>query len=124
MKRPIPASGLGHLRIVLDENFYIGPGRADLLEGIEKTGSISAAGKTMSMSYKRAWTLVQALNDGAGTPLVETTRGGTAQGGAHLTEAGREVLFRYRAIEQKTRAAIEPDVEALRTLVRRTPPKP
>jgi molybdate transport system regulatory protein len=124
MKRPIPASGLGHLRIVLDENFYIGPGRADLLEGIEKTGSISAAGKTMSMSYKRAWTLVQALNDGAGTPLVETTRGGTAQGGAHLTEAGREVLFRYRAVEQKTRAAIEPDVEALRTLVRRTPPKP
>tara|TARA_A100001391_G_scaffold152421_3_gene110242 strand:- start:7835 stop:8209 length:375 start_codon:yes stop_codon:yes gene_type:complete len=124
MKRPIPASGLGHVRIVLDENFYIGPGRADLLEGIEKTGSISAAGKAMSMSYKRAWTLVQALNDGAGTPLVETTRGGKAQGGAHLTEAGREVLFRYRAIEQKIRAAIEPDVEAMRTLVRRTPPKP
>ncbi len=79
MKRPVPASGLGHLRIVLDENFYIGPGRADLLEGIDKTGSISAAGKTMSMSYKRAWSLVQALNEGAGIPLVETSRGGTAQ---------------------------------------------
>ncbi|MAN78609.1 winged helix-turn-helix domain-containing protein [Pelagibacterium flavum] len=124
MKRPVPASGLGHLRIVLDENFYIGPGRADLLEGIERTGSISAAGKTMSMSYKRAWSLVQALNEGAGIPLVETSRGGTAQGGAHLTEAGREILARYRAIEQKTRAAIEPDVEAMRALAKHTSPKP
>lgn len=124
MKRPVPASGLGHLRIVLDENFYIGPGRADLLEGIDKTGSISAAGKTMSMSYKRAWSLVQALNEGAGIPLVETSRGGTAQGGAHLTKAGREILARYRAIEQKTRAAIEPDVEAMRALAKHTSPKP
>ena len=113
-----------HLRIALVGDFAIGPGKADLLEGIRDTGSIAAAGRRMKMSYKRAWTLVQALNDGAGTPLVETTRGGKAQGGAHLTEVGREVLFRYRAIEQKTRAAIEPDVEALRTLVRRTPPKP
>lgn len=124
MKRPVPASGLGHLRIVLDENFYIGPGRADLLEGIDKTGSISAAGKAMSMSYKRAWSLVQALNEGAGTPLVETTRGGTAQGGAHLTQAGREILVRYRAIEEKARAAIEPDVKALRALVQGAPAKP
>ncbi|AEQ52737.1 winged helix-turn-helix domain-containing protein [Pelagibacterium halotolerans] len=124
MKRPVPASGLGHLRIVLDENFYIGPGRADLLEGIERTGSISAAGKAMSMSYKRAWSLVQALNDGAGTPLVETIRGGTAQGGAHLTEAGREILARYRAMQEKTGAAIEPDVEAMRALVKPANPKP
>ena len=124
MKRPVPASGLGHLRIVLDENFYIGPGRADLLEGIERTGSISAAGKTMSMSYKRAWSLVQALNEGAGIPLVETSRGGTAHGGAHLTDAGRELLARNRAIEQKTRAAIEPDVEAMRALAKHTSPKP
>lgn len=124
MKRPVPASGLGHLRIVLDENFYIGPGRADLLEGIDKTGSISAAGKTMSMSYKRAWSLVQALNEGAGISLIETSRGGTAQGGAHLTEAGREILARYRAIEQKTRAAIEPDVEAMRALAKHKSPKP
>jgi molybdate transport system regulatory protein len=121
MKRPVPASGLGHLRIVLDENFYIGPGRADLLEGIEKTGSISAAGKAMSMSYKRAWSLVQALNDGLGMPLVETSRGGTAQGGAHLTDAGREILARYRAMQEKTEAAIGPDVGALRALKRSTP---
>lgn len=123
MKRPVPASGLGHLRVVLDEDFYIGPGRADLLEGIEKTGSISAAGKAMAMSYKRAWSLVQALNEGASAPLVETSRGGTAQGGAHLTATGREILARYRAMEQKARAAIAPDVEALRALAKRRPPK-
>ncbi|WP_421950023.1 winged helix-turn-helix domain-containing protein [Pelagibacterium sp.] len=122
MKRPVPASGLCHLRIVLDENFYIGPGRADLLEGIDRTGSISAAGKAMSMSYKRAWSLVQALNDGAGTPLVETSRGGTAQGGAHLTEAGHQILARYRAMQEKAATAIGPDVEALRALTGRKQP--
>jgi len=109
-----PESGLGHLRVVLGEGAYIGPGRADLLEQIDRTGSISAAGKTMGMSYKRAWGLVQALNDGFGTPLVESSRGGASQGGAHLTEAGRFVLEGYRAIQDKTRQAIADDVAALR----------
>lgn len=119
MKRTVPQSGLGHLRVVIDEKFYIGPGRADLLDGIARTGSISAAGKELGMSYKRAWSLVQALNDGAGTPLVETSRGGTAQGGARLTEAGRDILARYRAMEEKTRAAIASDVAALRGMRQR-----
>lgn len=101
---------------MLDEGFYIGPGRADLLAGIEATGSISAAGKAMGMSYKRAWSLVQALNDGFGRPLIETSRGGSGQGGASLTEAGREVLARYRAMEQKTATAIAGDLEALKKL--------
>lgn len=123
MKRPVPASGLGHLRIVLDEDFYIGPGRADLLEYIAQTGSISAAGKRMGMSYKRAWNLVQALNAGIGIALVETSRGGTAQGGAHLTETGREVLARYRAIENKTSNAIASDIAALRQIKVNGPPQ-
>lgn len=116
MRRPVPASGLGHLRITLDEEAYIGPGRADLLELIDKTGSISAAGKAMGMSYKRAWGLVQALNAGFGAPLVETARGGAAQGGAELTPLGREVLDRYRAMQEKTAAAIAEDVAILRKL--------
>lgn len=110
-------SGLGHLRIVLSENAYIGPGRADLLEGIARTGSISAAGKGMGMSYKRAWGLVQALNEGFGKPLVETARGGAAQGGAVLTPLGQEVLARYRSMQRATEAAIAGDVAALRALV-------
>lgn len=116
MKRPVPASGLGHLRVTLDEDAYVGPGRADLLELIDKTGSISAAGKAMGMSYKRAWGLVQALNAGFGAPLVETARGGAAQGGAELTALGRDVLAHYRAMQDKTAAAIAGDVAALRAL--------
>jgi len=104
--------GLSHLRITLSESFYIGPGRADLMELIAETGSISEAAKRMGMSYKRAWGLVQVLNEGFGAPLVEASRGGNAQG-ASLTEAGREVLERYRGMQEATRKAIARDVEAL-----------
>ena len=114
MTRSVPDHGLGQLRVILSETAYIGPGRADLLEGIARTGSIAAAGKAMDMSYKRAWSLVQMLNDGFGTPLVISSRGGAGQGGASLTSAGQEVLARYRAMESKAQAAISGDVAALR----------
>lgn len=115
--RTVGAPGLSHLRVTLSEGFYIGPGRADLMELIAATGSISEAAKRMAMSYKRAWSLVQALNGGFGAPLVDTARGGAAQGGATLTPAGAEVLARYRAMQQKTRAAIAEDVAALAALL-------
>ena len=107
--------GLSHLRITLSESFYIGPGRADLMERIAETGSISEAAKRMGMSYKRAWGLVQVLNEGFGAPLVEASRGGKEQG-ASLTAAGREVLERYRGMQEATRKAIARDVEALAVL--------
>lgn len=107
--------GLTHLRITLSDRAYVGPGRADLLEGIAETGSIAEAAKRMGMSYKRAWSLVQALNDGFRSPLVETARGGTEQG-ARLTPEGREVLDRYRQMETAAVEAIAADVEALRKL--------
>ena len=112
----VPGDGLSHLRITLSETAYLGPGRADLLEGIAATGSISAAGKAMGMSYKRAWSLVQALNSGFGAALVESSRGGASQGGAQLTEAGQTVLAHYRAMQAKPRAAIAEDVAALRAM--------
>jgi molybdate transport system regulatory protein len=110
----VPEDGLTHLRITLGENAYIGPGRADLLELIGQTGSISAAGKAMGMSYKRAWSLVQALNEGFGRLLVESSRGGASQGGAQLTQDGHSVLAHYRRMQDKTRLAIAEDVAALR----------
>ena len=113
----VPQDGLSHLRVTLSENAYLGPGRADLLEGIATTGSISAAGKAMGMSYKRAWSLVQALNSGFGLALVESSRGGASQGGAQLTDVGKTVLARYRAMQAKTGAAIAEDVAALRSLL-------
>lgn len=108
--------GLSHLRVTVDAQVYLGPGRADLLDAIAAYGSISAAGKSMGMSYKRAWGLVQALNVGFGAPLVETERGGAGQGGAQLTPLGRAVLERYRSMERKTRNAIAEDLAALQAL--------
>ena len=110
MAKAAAPRGLTHLRVTFSDQFYIGPGRADLLEGIAETGSISAAGKRMGMSYKRAWTLVQALNDGWGAPLVETSRGGAGQGGATLTDDGAFILARYRVMEASTRSAIAGDI--------------
>jgi molybdate transport system regulatory protein len=109
--------GLSHLRVTLTDDFYLGPGRADLMDLIAETGSIAAAGKRMGMSYKRAWSLVQALNDGFGKPLIETSRGGAAQGGATLTELGSEVLGRYRHMQARTREAIADDVAALTVMM-------
>ena len=111
-----PGIGLTHLRVTLSADAYVGPGRADLLEGIAETGSIAEAAKRMGMSYKRAWNLVQALNDGFGKPLIETTRGGKEQG-ASLTALGTEVLDRYRGMQEKTRDAIAGDVSVLRKLI-------
>lgn len=78
--------------------FVFGPGKADLLQAIAEEGSISAAGRRMGMSYKRAWSLVEEMNAGFATPLVASARGGAHGGGAHLTEAGQEVLAAYRAL--------------------------
>lgn len=117
----VPDNGLSHLRVTLTEDAYVGPGRADLLELIDETGSISAAGRGMGMSYRRAWMLVQALNDGFGAPLVETSRGGSAQGGAVLTAFGREILARYRHMQQVSADAIAEDVAVLRSMVTKKP---
>ena len=99
-------NGLAHLRVKFTDSFYMGPGRADLLQGIAETGSITQSGKRMDMSYKRAWSLVQALNEGFGAPLVEASRGGASQGGAHLTADGQFVLDCYRRMQEATREAI------------------
>ena len=107
-----PEVGLSHLRVTLSDTFYIGPGRADLLEGVDRTGSIAEAAKGMGMSYKRAWSLIQALNEGYPVPLVDAQRGGTGQG-ATLTAEGRSVLEAYRRMQAATREAIASDVKAL-----------
>ena len=105
------------LRIVLEPDIAIGPGKADLLEGIRDTGSIAAAGRRMGMSYKRAWLLVDTMNRCFKVPLVEASRGGRARGGAVLTPLGQEVLARYRRMEALTEAAVETEMAALRAVV-------
>ena len=105
------------LRIVLEPDIAIGPGKADLLEGIRQTGSIAGAGRAMGMSYKRAWYLVETMNRCFKSPLVEASKGGRAGGGARLTQLGHEVLERYRRMERLTAEIIEPEMAALRSVV-------
>jgi molybdate transport system regulatory protein len=109
------------LRVVLAQDVALGTGKADILERIRDTGSISEAGREMGMSYKRAWKLIDGLNRTFREPLVETTRGGSSHGGAVLTASGEEVLARFRRMEAATEAAVEDDLAALRRLVARTP---
>ena len=88
------------LRLEFDEAaLVLGPGKAQLLAQIARLGSISAAGRAMGMSYKRAWTLVVEMNTAFADPLVDSSRGGPGGGGATLTPAGHEVLARFRALE-------------------------
>ena len=87
------------LRLAWGGHHLFGPGKADLLEGIAATGSISRAASRMKMSYMKAWLLIQHLEKRIRTPLVEISRGGKKGGGATLTPAGRALLDAYRAIE-------------------------
>jgi molybdate transport system regulatory protein len=87
------------LRLGFGDDAALGPGKVRLLELIDETGSISAAGRAMKMSYRRAWTLVDDLNRIFREPLVEARPGGAHGGGAHLTAAGGDVVHRYRQIE-------------------------
>jgi molybdate transport system regulatory protein len=104
---------LVRLRLRLAPGVDLGPGKADLLEGIDQTGSISAAGRRMRMSYKRAWQLVEELNGLFDAPLVVTSTGGSGGGGASLTRRGRDVLARYRRMHAACVAAIADDLKFL-----------
>ncbi len=105
------------LRIVLEPGVALGPGKADLLEAIQDAGSIAGAGRRLGMSYKRAWGLVESLNEDFGTALVSTTKGGKAHGGARLTAEGEKVLSLYRRMEAQAGDAVAGDLAALRELL-------
>jgi molybdate transport system regulatory protein len=94
------------LRILGRRAPAMGPGKAELIERIAATGSISAAARAMRMSYRRAWQLVEALNKDYRERLVTTAAGGTRGGGARVTPFGQRVLAEYRAMEEKASAAI------------------
>lgn len=115
---PDPSGTRLRLRIVFGDDAMLGPGKADLLQHIAETGSIAAAGRAMSMSYKRAWLLVEELNAAFREPLVVPTRGGTRGGGARLTDAGGLVLENYRRLEGRIAEAGAGEIDALRAMVR------
>lgn len=120
-----PAALKIKLQLFCEGEIAMGPGKADLLEAIRDYGSISAAGRAMGMSYRRAWLLVDAMNRCWEHPLVETSPGSARGGGARLSEAGARMLARYRAL-QRTLAdtsAASADQAALEAALLATPRK-
>src|SRR5262245_42180915 len=101
------------LRVELGGPARIGPGKIRLLELIEEHGSISAAGRAMQMSYRRAWLLVDDLNATFNSAVVQSQPGGTGGGGARLTRFGRGLVARFRSIEAKAAAATAAELAAL-----------
>lgn len=97
------------VQIFCGDEIAMGPGKAQLLAAIDRTGSISAAAREMQMSYRRAWMLVDTMNRCFAEPLVATRPGGGERAGATLTELGREMLAAYRdlasAVQQEGEAS-------------------
>ena len=106
------------VRLMLGDEIAMGPGKADLLEAIEREGSISAAARALGMSYRRAWLLVETMNRCFSQPLVQALAGGRQGGGAQLSDEGRQVLQRYRQSQARLRAVAEQDWPELAALLR------
>jgi len=117
LKRPKPEVRF-RLRITKGEAIAIGPGKTDLLEAIARTGSLTSAAKALGMSYRRAWLLVDTMNQCFREPVVKTAAGGARGGSTVLTEVGHEVVRRYRRAEAAARTGGRRDTDAILGLLR------
>jgi molybdate transport system regulatory protein len=110
------------IRIDLSSGSRIGPGKIALLEAIKSTGSISAAARSIGMSYRRAWLLVDEINCALREPAVKAESGGLRGGGAVVTPVGEKIVDLYRAIETQARDAAGGEFRAIGRLVRNDKP--
>jgi molybdate transport system regulatory protein len=108
------------LRVDLGSGRALGPGKVRLLEAIQNTGSISQAGRSLGMSYRRAWLLVDDMNNCFRDPVVEAQPGGVHGGGATLTQFGQNLVDRYRAIEGEALAATRTHLHDLEAALKGT----
>jgi molybdate transport system regulatory protein len=115
-----------HLYLTIGPDTRIGHGKVLLLEAVAMAGSISAAARSLDMTYRRAWELIDHMNKAFGRPLVSGHAG--SSGGAELTPLGRDVITRYRAIESEARSGAAPHIAALQAMIAERPadqaPKP
>jgi molybdate transport system regulatory protein len=112
---------MSHLSIRIDfepSGSALGPGMAKLLEQVVTHGSIRAAAASMGMSYRKAWLLIQEMQETFNGAVVTSAIGGTSGGGTHLTELGATLLKTYRRIENRAARAAETDLDTLAGLVR------
>jgi len=117
-KRSHKTAVLTRIRILHGSEFAVGPGKADLLEAVANTGSISSAARSMKMSYRRAWLLIDTMNQCFKRPVVDTSTGGKGGGGAQITAFGREVLALYRDMEGRAARAIARPVNSIQRLLK------
>lgn len=106
------------MRVETKGGIALGPGRVDLLEQIDETGSLVEAAHQLEMSYMRAWTLIRDTNAAFKSPLVQSERGGRKGGGASLTELGRQVLDLYRSLERDAESSSREKWQKLRRLLK------
>jgi molybdate transport system regulatory protein len=117
MPKSAPQATTIRIRIGVGENIAIGQGKADLLEAIGRTGSISAAARELAMSYRKAWMLVDEMNQCFREAVVLAVKGGRQGGGAKVTPLGQEALARFRQIQAIASSAIAKNVRDFRKLL-------
>lgn len=101
------------IRVTHGDAIAVGPGKIALLEAIEATGSITAAAKSLDMSYRRAWLLLDEMNRSLKRPAVDSAKGGQYGGGSALTAEGRALIDLYRNIEATASTACQADIKRL-----------
>lgn len=105
------------LRVTAGDAIAIGPGKIALIEAILVTGSITAAAKSLDMSYRRAWLLLDGLNRSLAKPAVDSVKGGPHGGGSRVTDVGLQLIALYRNIETTAARACRTDVSRLLRLL-------
>ncbi len=111
------------IRIKAGKDIALGPGKVDLLEAIERTGSISAGARELGLSYRRAWDLVDTMNHCFKHPLVARVKGGKGGGGAQLTAEGRRIVDLYRTMETKALKTIGTEWQTVQKSLKPNPEK-
>ena len=104
-------------RVMTGDLIALGPGKIDLLESIGKEGSISQAAREKHLSYRRAWSMVNTMNQCFKEPLVVSITGGKGGGGAQLTDVGEKIIQLYREMEKKAEDATRAEGKSLQKLL-------
>ncbi len=104
---------------MVGDRIALGPGKIDLLEAIQQFGSISKAAKEIHLSYRRAWDMVDTMNQCFKRPLVQSSTGGKGGGGAHLTELGEEMVRHYRAMVSAASKASKKEWDVIKRSLKR-----
>ncbi|WP_213233281.1 winged helix-turn-helix domain-containing protein [Caballeronia sp. NK8] len=113
-----PAEVRFRMRIMKGETIALGPGKVSLLEAVHKHGSISAAARSLDMSYRRAWLLIDELNRSLKSPATISEQGGQSGGGCVLTPVGESIIRLYRDVETQAQAACAGQIESLTKLLK------